>query len=331
MQGSSDGKTWSDIWKIDANISEGWNSKNFENDKTRPAYNQYRFNGATKGSCRISEATFVGVESVADGQKSYKCEAVLNIEGVETPLKDVVYESTSTPVLTSISPRFGSVRGKDKVTLTGTGFSASAETKVFFDNRECKVTEKTTTKIVCTTSDKPYVADTPITTIQIAGTGNVATKGLAFRYVSLYSDERTWKDFLPIEGESIHIPKGQQLLVDVDTTPKLKAVIVEGALIFPPNAANANHHRTFDAHYIVVRGGYFEAGTADFPYTSKLTITMHSDVSSPYLPIYGNKVIAVRFGHLEMHGIKRTPVWTSLEKTANANANTITLKEKVDW
>jgi hypothetical protein len=47
-----------------------------------------------------------------------------------------------------------------------------------------------------------------------------------------------------------------------------------------------------------VQGGYLEIGTEDFPYNSKLTITMHGDKKSPYLPTYGNKVLAVRFGDL---------------------------------
>jgi len=57
--------------------------------------------------------------------------------------------------------------------------------------------------------------------------------------------------------------------VDVDSTPILNALIVEGALIFPPES-DPTHLRTFDAHYIMVHHGYFEAGTEDFPYTSKL-------------------------------------------------------------
>jgi hypothetical protein len=39
-----------------------------------------------------------------------------------------------------------------------------------------------------------------------------------------------------------------------------------------------------------------EVGTEEFPYTSKIRFTMHGDISSPYLPIYGNKVLGVRFG-----------------------------------
>lgn len=75
----------------------------------------------------------------------------------------------------------------------------------------------------------------------------------------------------------------------------LNAVIVEGSLIFAPNA-DPTHVSAFDANYIMVFGGYMEVGTEDFPYTSKLVITMHGDKYSPYLPIYGNKVIGVRFG-----------------------------------
>lgn len=88
--------------------------------------------------------------------------------------------------------------------------------------------------------------------------------------------------------------------------------MVEGSLIFVPNADDENHERTFDAAYIMVRDGYFEAGTEEFPYTSKLTITMHSEVGDPTLPLYGNKVLAVRVGQLEMHGKPRETVWTTM-------------------
>lgn len=81
----------------------------------------------------------------------------------------------------------------------------------------------------------------------------------------------------------------------------------------------------------MVRNGYFEAGTEQFPYTSKLTITMHSNVRDPYLPIYGNKVIGVRFGTIDLHGKPRLKVWTSLETTAEAGSPTITLQDPVDW
>lgn len=79
--------------------------------------------------------------------------------------------------------------------------------------------------------------------------------------MNYWSDTTTWGgEFAPIEGDMVSIPKGLHLLVDVDSTPILSAVVVEGSLIFPPNP-NPEHLRTFDAHYVLVRGGYFEVGT----------------------------------------------------------------------
>jgi len=94
----------------------------------------------------------------------------------------------------------------------------------------------TATTIKCTTSNKPYVPDTPTLTINQPNFGNVATAGLVFRYASLYSNPITWGgDAPPLEGESISIPKGQHLLIDIDESPKLNAIIVEGSLIFAPD------------------------------------------------------------------------------------------------
>lgn len=74
-----------------------------------------------------------------------------------------------------------------------------------------------------------------------------------------------------------------------------------------------------------------QVGTEDFPYTSKITFTMYGDIFSPYIPTFGNKVIGVRQGVLDMHGNKKDVVWTQMEKTAEKGENSITLKQKVDW
>jgi hypothetical protein len=110
----------------------------------------------------------------------------------------------------------------------------------------------------------------------------------------------------------------------------LNAVIVEGTLFFAPEQ-DKNHQRNFDAHYIFVRNGTLEIGTEEFPYTSKLTITMHSAINDPYLPIYGNKVIGCRYCQLDMHGIKREPSWTVADKTVMPGEDKIQMSRKVDW
>jgi hypothetical protein len=127
-----------------------------------------------------------------------------------------------------------------------------------------------------------------------------------------------------MEGESIHVPVGLNLYVDIDKSPILNAVIVEGSIIFAPET-DPNHERFFDAKYIFVSGGLMEVGTEEFPYTSKITITMHGLLSDPYLPIYGNKVIGVRYGTLDMHGIERDKTWTVLDQTVEAGGSVIHL------
>lgn len=58
---------------------------------------------------------------------------------------------------------------------------------------------------------------------------------------------------------------------------------------------------------------------------------MHGTRDSPEIPIYGNKGIFVREGTIDMHGVPRTPTWTSLETTVFPNSNQIKVMEDVDW
>jgi hypothetical protein len=63
-----------------------------------------------------------------------------------------------------------------------------------------------------------------------------------------------------MEGESIYVPTGLNLLVDIDSTPLLNLVIVEGSIIFAPDN-DPNHERFFDAAYMFISGGLMEVGT----------------------------------------------------------------------
>jgi hypothetical protein len=168
--------------------------------------------------------------------------------------------------------------------------------------------------------------------ITVNNMGRVSNQQKVFKYVSMWSDETTWGgEFAPMEMESVWIPKGLNLYVDVDRTDLLNAIVVEGSLIFAPNKQDPLHERYFDAHYIFVRNGTMEVGTEQDPYTSKITITMHSELADPYLPIYGNKVIGCRFCTLDMHGPTRNPPWGMMETTAAAGATKITMQTAVDW
>lgn len=243
FQGSNDGITFTDITTFGNEIHEGWNYVSYRDLPSKPSYNVYRYWGKVAGSCRVGEFRLTGVDVIADTNPTYPCTPNLIISGVTTPLTPVTFDGSMTPTLQSISPRFGTVTGGTTVTFTGTNFdTVTPGTSVLIDNRVCAVSTVTSTTITCVTDKKPYVPDTPALIINQPGFGNVATAGLIFRYVSLYSDPITWGgDAPPQAGESISVPKGQHLLVDIDNSPKLNAVIVEGSLIFAPDDTNPNH------------------------------------------------------------------------------------------
>jgi len=194
--------------------------------------------------------------------------------------------------------------------------------------------ETTEIQIVCVTSPKPFVeGDEPRLDIFIDGQGLVATKGKIFFYAQRWSDTQTWGGLAPLEGEAVFVPKGMHLIVDIETTPTLSLVLVEGSMIFDQAVA-----RSFNADIILVKNGYLEVGTEEDPYCEPLTITMTggTEFGGESIPIFGNKVLAVHGGLLELHGCQRSRYWTELEETALASATSITLTankvgEVFDW
>ena len=122
--------------------------------------------------------------------------------------------------------------------------------------------------------------------------------------------------------------------IDDDELPYLKAVVVEGSLIFEPKKGDDTHHRTFQAGYIIIREGNLEIGTEEHPYTSNLEIILHGEKKDPQLPLFGNKVIGLWEGRLDIHGRPRTHTWVDLAKTARISETKLTLNVKatdIDW
>jgi hypothetical protein len=180
FQGSNDGTTWTSLHTFGEELHEGWNYVDYRDDGVvKPAYNSYRFYGSASGACKITEYKLHGVEAVASTADSHVCTPKIFLGTTEltttTPLGDVTYNAAKTPKLVSISPRFGSVLGGTTVTLTGENLLGTGATSVLFDNRVCTVSSTSVTQIVCTTADKPYIPDTPVTKIEIEGLGLVAT------------------------------------------------------------------------------------------------------------------------------------------------------------
>ncbi len=63
------------------------------------------------------------------------------------------------------------------------------------------------------------------------------------------------------------MPKGLNLLVDIQVSPVLNLVLVDGgSLIFADDRDDSEFEQTFDANVIFVKDGLIQAGTQDDPF-----------------------------------------------------------------
>lgn len=335
FQESSDGTTWTDVWTADMYLREGWNVIMPDEPTTS---NYYRFFAATYKACQINEIQLIGNVVENTNATSKTCDVQVTISGssAQTFSSAVTYTDAATPLVTDMSMRYGTYLGGDTLTITGTGFSGSTSTShVTIDGIECTVTAATSTSVVCTTGARPTLVEDGETVLYFDDStvnGYAAMDEYQFSYANYWSDLETWSgEYLPKDGDSIVIPKGQTLIVNIDKSPELYALIIYGKLVFVPEE-DTTHHRYFDASYIFVQeGAVLEIGTEQNRYTSKLTITMHGTRESPQIPIYGNKGIFVRHGTLDLHGTERDHTWVDLGETVLPGGNQITLNTTVDW
>jgi G8 domain/IPT/TIG domain len=232
--------------------------------------------------------------------------------------------------VTNISPRYAPVEGGSLITFTGQNFVTDVTRyTILLDGVNCQVQSASSTKVTCITGKRTGLIK-PSLSFYINNKGYAFTGDLTFKYAAYWSNPLTWgSDFPPVDGDSIVIPEGLNLLVDIAHSPLIDTIDVEGTLIFAPDA-NPNAVRTFDFSYMMINGGTLEIGTEDFPYTSKLVLTMHGLPYDPELPMFGNKVIALYEGTIDIHGIKKL-VYTELNTTARPLDIMITLNAPIDW
>ena len=84
----------------------------------------------------------------------------------------------------------------------------------------------------------------------MSGGNTVHLQTEPFLYIDRYSDDRTWGgEAPPREGDSVYVPKGMNLLMDI-STPKLYSIIVEGSIKF-----SDERDMTVDTSYFIVNGG----------------------------------------------------------------------------
>ena len=341
LQGSNDGTSYTNLTTFTIITKSQANRAYLSPCST--SYRYYRLYDATGASkCSVSEIKASGFALVG-GKYEFNANVTVNILGTlyndgtsvnGQILNKVTYKETLTPVINHITPEYGTLGGGTTVTLTGTGFSASStlsDAEVKIGGVPCTVTSITSQGVVCQTT--PLTRNSAPNTLEsqvqvwVKDKGYAGNSSISFLFAEEWSNSDTWGgEAPPLAGETVIVPEGMSLIVDVPNVTVYALIVSKGALIFKPDM-----DIDFHANYIFISEGRFQIGTEQQPATGKITITMHGKKTDKALPDYGNKVIALREGYLDIHGKPRVPTWTMLQDALEVGGDTITLTVDTDW
>ena len=328
FEGSIDGDNWTTFATVDESVFEGVNV--FKPNLQQGEVWEFRFLRFVdaRNHMYITEIEVYGFhfKDVAGfNLSSHGCDVKVSVLGSDQSVEEskVVYKADETPEVTGLSPNMGTTIGGTLLTISGKKFESDSE--VTIDGIACVINSVSSSEITCTTGDRPTFRESTFEVFS-PSKGFAATHGHKYLYIDRWSDQLVWGgEAPPREGDSIHVPKGQILLVDV-SPPPLYMVLVEGTLIFADE-----QDQTFEAWFIIVREGTFKIGSLENPHQHKLTITLHGTRESKMLPGFGNKSIMVHNGHIEIHGKPVNKTWTMLDKPVCPGATEITVTDEVDW
>ncbi|XP_078071648.1 PKHD1 like 1, tandem duplicate 1 [Mustelus asterias] len=179
--------------------------------------------------------------------------------------------------------------------------------------------------------------------------GSTASRSALFSGLSdynLWSNSSFWESSsennytVPADGDSVIIPQGVWLVVDIPIPP-LHNLTIFGTLEIRDNISTlVNQSSSYanivlNATYISIQGGRLTVGSPEKPFRGQLQIVLRGDHLTPDWPLQngpnqGSKVLGV-FGELDLHGIPHQVYKTKLGLTAAAGSLNITLAEAVDW
>jgi cell migration-inducing and hyaluronan-binding protein len=126
--------------------------------------------------------------------------------------------------------------------------------------------------------------------------------------VRYWSKVESWPSgALPVEGDEVHIEAGWNMIFDLQESPIVKMLIINGRLTFQNDSSTDLHLR---AKHIYVRAGELRIGTKEYPFQNKAKITLYGEKNFEHM-VYdnaieaGNKLIA-NVGLVQMWGKSRT-------------------------
>jgi hypothetical protein len=305
---------WNTLLTVGAadSVTDGWNvyelgfSRN--NLAGQPKYRYLRWQAAAGSSCKAMELEFVGL-SLIDGSEPTSCPISVTTQlPVSLPFitsavtfgpvivsANVTLSSALTPAVVDISPNSGTALGGDTITITGVGFQAGYGLEaVRFNGMDCLVSSFNDSQILCVTGRRTDILPFSVEVI-VRGIGAAVVRNpqlTYFSYLDRWSSLTTWANReAPVDGDTVIVPKGQAILVDINT-PKLFLVVIHGEVYFEDV-----RDLTFEASYIVVMGGKFILGTENRPHRNKVTITLYGNRSTAVeIPGFGAKCLGVMNG-----------------------------------
>ncbi|XP_029299003.1 LOW QUALITY PROTEIN: PKHD1 like 1, tandem duplicate 1 [Cottoperca gobio] len=237
------------------------------------------------------------------------------------------YKSQLTPVIAEVSPRRGGTAGGTRLTVSGSGFSTNMnEVNVTIAGSVCDVQSTNNTHIICVTNSQRQSQEAKVR-VSIRDRGIAKMDNADFFYIDVWSSRFTWGGLSPPEkGSFAVITKGQTILLDT-STPVLKMLLIQGgALVFDEADIELQAE-----NILITDGGRLEIGQEGAPFQHKAIITLHGNLRSTELPVYGTKTLGVREGILDLHGIPIPVPWTHLAQTATTGSVTLTLMKAVTW
>jgi len=143
--------------------------------------------------------------------------------------------------------------------------------------------------------------------------------GIASRFLespARWSDPKTWGGTVPVAGSTVHIARGQTVLLDTQP-PALKALIVDGRLIV------ADRDVRIETDGITVTGS-FEAGSRRHPFVSRLNIVLNG--ASPEQGAFNT----MSGGTIDLFGVPKT-AWLHLAATLEPGQRELLLERPANW
>ncbi|KAK5854667.1 hypothetical protein PBY51_004842 [Eleginops maclovinus] len=275
-----------------------------------------------------SSSLYCTSPSIKSNQSEVACVvAVINQLDAVNISNGYTYKSQLTPVISEVSPRRGGTAGGTRLTISGSGFSSDmSDVNVTIAGSVCDVQSTNNTHIICVTNSQQRSQEAKVR-VSIADRGIAQMDNAGFFYIDVWSSRFTWGGLSPPErGSFAVITKGQFILLDT-STPVLKMLLIQGGtLVFDEADIELQAE-----NILITDGGRLQIGQEGAPFQHKAIITLHGNLRSPELPIYGTKTLGVREGVLDLHGIPVPVTWTHLAQTAGAGSNTLTLMKGVTW